>query len=179
VIDEISMVGIKVFMQVDSRLKQIFGNEEPFGGISLMVLGDFRQLQPVKDTFVFQPIADKYIKQGAKSLSGTILWDSFKFFELTEIMRQRDDKRFAKALNNMADGAMTPEQIQMFQERTWPSEQPTFPAEAVRLFYTNDDVQRYNSIRLANMPGLECTSKARDRYIGTGKDLFNTVLIYL
>ena len=84
-------------------------------------------------------------------------------------MRQRDDKRFAEALNNMADGAMTPEQIQMFQERTWPSEQSNFPAEAVCLFYTNDDFQRYNSIQLANMPGLECTSKARDRYIGTGK----------
>ena len=53
-IDEISMVGFTMFHQVDARLQQIMRSKAPFGGISVVVLGDFNQLRPVGDKSIFQ-----------------------------------------------------------------------------------------------------------------------------
>ena len=38
----------------------------------------------------------------------TNLWnENFKIYELTEIMRQKDDKKFAELLNHLHNGAHT------------------------------------------------------------------------
>lgn len=49
VIDEISMMPECFFETLDTELKWIHGNSKPFGGIQLIVCGDFAQLQPVPD----------------------------------------------------------------------------------------------------------------------------------
>lgn len=49
VIDEISMMPACFFETLDTELKWIHGNSKPFGGIQLIVCGDFAQLQPVPD----------------------------------------------------------------------------------------------------------------------------------
>ncbi|CAF3418600.1 unnamed protein product [Rotaria socialis] len=54
IIDEISMVGFTMFQHVDARLQQIMRTKKPFGGISVIVLGDFNQLRPVGDKYIFQ-----------------------------------------------------------------------------------------------------------------------------
>jgi ATP-dependent DNA helicase PIF1 len=56
VIDEISMVGLKTLYWIDQRLRQIAGKMHlRFGGISVLLVGDFAQLPPVGDTPLFQP----------------------------------------------------------------------------------------------------------------------------
>lgn len=50
IIDEISMMPACFFETLDTELKWIHGNSKPFGGIQLIVCGDFAQLQPVPDT---------------------------------------------------------------------------------------------------------------------------------
>lgn len=50
-------------------------------------------------------------------LVGPVKWHQFKFFELTEIMRQRDDQAFAVALNNMSKGKMTASDIALLRTR--------------------------------------------------------------
>lgn len=51
IIDEMSMVGRKVFGQIDRRLHQAFPHraQEVFGGCSMLLFGDFGQLPPVMD----------------------------------------------------------------------------------------------------------------------------------
>ena len=49
IIDEISMMPACFFETLDTELKWIHGNSKPFGGIQLIVCGDFAQLQPVPD----------------------------------------------------------------------------------------------------------------------------------
>ena len=51
IIDEMSMVGRKMFGQVDQRLRQIFPNhsDQVLGGCSCVLFGDFGQLPPVMD----------------------------------------------------------------------------------------------------------------------------------
>ena len=51
IIDEMSMVGRKMFGQVDSRLRQVFPHyaDQVLGGCSVLLFGDFGQLPPVMD----------------------------------------------------------------------------------------------------------------------------------
>ena len=51
IIDEISMVGFTMFQQSDARLQQIMKTKKPFGGISVIVVGDFNRLRPVGDKY--------------------------------------------------------------------------------------------------------------------------------
>ena len=100
-IDEISMVGFTMFQQVDARLQQIMRSKAPFGGISVVVLGDFNQLRPVGDKYIFQ------FNNPYNALVDSPLWSLFELFALTEIMRQKDDKIFAIALGNIAKGVIS------------------------------------------------------------------------
>src|SRR5712671_257795 len=47
VIDEISMVRADVIDAVDARLRQVRGDKQPFGGVQIVMVGDFLQLPPV------------------------------------------------------------------------------------------------------------------------------------
>lgn len=51
IIDEMSIVGRKLFGQVDSRLRQAFPHaaDQVLGGCSCLLFGDFGQLPPVMD----------------------------------------------------------------------------------------------------------------------------------
>ena len=45
IVDEMSMIGHKMFSWLDNRLRAGTGNQnKPFGGISVILLGDFGQL---------------------------------------------------------------------------------------------------------------------------------------
>jgi len=47
VIDEISMVRADVVDAIDARLRQVRGDKRPFGGVQVVMVGDFLQLPPV------------------------------------------------------------------------------------------------------------------------------------
>ena len=46
-IDEISMVGSRMFNKADIRLHQIFDCNKFFGGLNVIAIGDFYQMRPV------------------------------------------------------------------------------------------------------------------------------------
>ena len=53
-IDEISMVGCCIFNKIDQcLLHEIFGCKKVFGGHHVVAIGDFYQMKPVKDTYIF------------------------------------------------------------------------------------------------------------------------------
>jgi len=65
----------------------------------------------------------------------------FKFFELTEIMRQREDLELRVVpLREIND----------------------IPSHAFRLFYSNDKANTYNTVKLAQINTEEFTSMAKD-----------------
>jgi ATP-dependent exoDNAse (exonuclease V) alpha subunit len=59
-IDEISMVGNKMMSLLNSRLQTIKGNHQLFGGISIIAIGDFYQLKPVFDGWIFDDLNKGY-----------------------------------------------------------------------------------------------------------------------
>lgn len=50
---EISMVGSGMFNFINLRLQEIRGCTKPFGGISVVAVGDLFQLKPVMDSWIF------------------------------------------------------------------------------------------------------------------------------
>ena len=54
IIDEYSMIKADMLYQVDQRLKEIMLRDDPFGGISVILLGNILQLKPVQGTYIFE-----------------------------------------------------------------------------------------------------------------------------
>lgn len=53
IVDEKSMISLKTLAFIDFRLQQAFGNSVRFGGISILLFGDFWQLPPVRDKALY------------------------------------------------------------------------------------------------------------------------------
>lgn len=112
-IDEISMVGNGMFNFINLRLQEIRGCTKPFGGISVVAVGDLFQLKPVMDSWIFTQRCD-----GLQVLGSNLWKDLFSFYELEEIMRQRDDLEFAQLLNRLREGKhLIPEDIDKLKTR--------------------------------------------------------------
>ncbi|CAD6234316.1 GSCOCG00012386001-RA-CDS, partial [Cotesia congregata] len=117
----------------------IFQSSKPFGGISVIVFGDFNQLAPVGDRYIFHAHSmDLY-----GDIIGNPLWNLFTSYQLTEIMRQKDDFKFAEALNNLADGTLSKNDLKLFESRIVHNNND-IPKDAIHLFRTNDEVDNYN-----------------------------------
>jgi ATP-dependent DNA helicase PIF1 len=98
------------------------------------------------------------------------LWALFHMYELTEIMRQRDDRQFAVALNNLAAGRLSADEVQFFRDRCYPCENqlPTDARNAIHLFSTNLEVNSHNMARMMQIPGDSIGIIAEDSTGGTG-----------
>ena len=141
IIDEISMVSKPLFAYVDARLKQIKGNQRAFGGMSVLAVGDFYQLPPVRQS---KPLC-------VHDPADIDLWqEHFQMITLTEIMRQKDDVAFAEVLNRIrvkrkADELSQADRDLLSQAITEPARCPT---EVLHIFPTNKLVDEHNSATL-------------------------------
>jgi len=92
IIDEISMMDADIFDKLEILAKRIRKNEEPFGGIQIILSGDFLQLPPVKsNNFCFE------------SFTWDIVIDKVFYFD--KIIRQ-NDINLQNVLNNIRIGVI-------------------------------------------------------------------------
>nr|XP_022298213.1 uncharacterized protein LOC111107339 [Crassostrea virginica] len=137
IIDEISMVYKRLLYYVHERLVQIKKCKKPFGGITVIAVGDFYQLPPVK-----QRKDERLYKENAQ-YSVDYWIDLFKVVELTEIMRQREDVAFATSLNSLrnrlGDQPMKRETTVMLNDCIRKG-----PEDALHVYATNEEVNEYN-----------------------------------
>ncbi|XP_042635515.1 ATP-dependent DNA helicase PIF1 [Catharus ustulatus] len=142
IIDEISMVDGKFFDKLEAVARAVRKQDEPFGGIQLIICGDFLQLPPVckaneETKFCFQ----------AKSWRKCIHIN----MELTEVRRQTD-KTFVSLLSAIRLGRCTEEVTrQLMQTAAHRSERDGIVA--TRLCTHKDDVEVTNERRLHQLPG--------------------------
>ena len=151
IIDEMSMIGRRQLGTIHQRLCQARPDHatEPFGGLSLVLVGDFGQLPPVGDTPLY--VADS---KGTLSNLGRAMYTEFtESVVLTEVMRQVGSDnaqiRFKQALLRLRNAAVTKNDWQLFMTRTIEStrvnkENLTLFDEAIRLFSTVEEVAEYN-----------------------------------
>jgi len=91
VIDEISMIAGSFFDKIEHVARFVRGNEQPFGGIQLVLSGDFLQLPPVKST-----VPTFKAKTWEKCIQVKIV--------LTQVFRQKGDPTFINLLHNLRMG---------------------------------------------------------------------------
>ena len=70
------------------------------------------------------------------ALATNIRKEYFSIFELTEIMRQKDDKYFAQLLNRLREGKQTQDEVTVLKSRILKSKpgEPNYPASLTRIF---------------------------------------------
>ncbi len=116
VIDEISMMTPELFEKLDAIGRAIRRNpHQPFGGLQLVLVGDFFQLPPiVKQDLSGEPVTPP---------SGTFAFESplwktmgLKTYELTQIVRQKDED-FQRVLNEARKGELTKKSMRILATR--------------------------------------------------------------
>ncbi|XP_062569582.1 uncharacterized protein LOC134231612 [Saccostrea cucullata] len=137
VIDEVSMVYKRLLYYIHERLVQIKKCKEPFGGISVIAVGDFYQLPPVKQ----RKLEILYKENDEYPIDYWL--DFFKIVELEEIMRQRDDVAFATVLNSLRirtiEEPLSEEAKTMLKECIRDG-----PDEVLHVYPTNEEANEYN-----------------------------------
>ena len=166
-IDEISMVGSGMFNFLNLRLQQIMETNEPFGGISLVTVGDLFQLKPVFDKWIFENS-----QSGYNEFATNIWTEYFTLFELTEIMRQKDDKEFAQLLNRLREGNHSENDISILKQRLLNVRpgQDNYPMHLTHLFTTNASVDAHNNALYTLSKAEKAQIKAVDIIVGDISD---------
>ena len=165
-IDEISMVGSGMFNFLNLRLQQIMGTNKPFGGISVITVGYLFQLKPVFDKWIFENS-----QYGYNAFATNIWTEYFTLFELTEIMRQKEDKQFAELLNCLREGKHSDDDIAILKRLlNVTPESDNYPINTTHSFTTNASVDAPNNALYALSRTDKAQIKAVDIIIGDISD---------
>jgi len=159
IIDEISMIDAAFLDKLEYVARYITKRDsEPFGGIQVVLTGDFFQLPPVSKNgpaanFCFQA------QCWSRCIQKTIL--------LKQVFRQNDNS-FVDLLNSLRLGEVTDEMAKVFKslEREVQYDDGIQPTE---LFCTRYEVEQANKKRLDQLPGMKREFIAKD--IGSPQSL--------
>jgi ATP-dependent DNA helicase PIF1 len=146
IIDEISMVSAIFFENLNLIAKTIRECNLPFGGIRLVLLGDFLQLPPVS----------KGNSRATRAFECDA-WEEcqMRTYVLTETMRQTDSE-FISNLSKIRIGLCDDETARYFESLSRPIEYDD-GVEAVKLFALRRYVDIYNQERLSRIDSpLRC-----------------------
>ena len=150
------MIGREIFGHLDLALKAIMQNSSPFGGGSLLVVGDFLQLPLVNQKDVFM----KSSKESYRSFDGW-LWEKFQLHELVEIVWQSSDPDFAQLLNIIREGQQTDNDV--FQVKALvKTDAATWPDEFVKVYLNNYLAGQENEDYIGKLDSKDVVVKAQD-----------------
>jgi len=101
IIDEISMMNNELFELVNQLFKLIKSNDLLFGGLQLILVGDFHQLPPIKYNYCFT----------------SSIWEELKIniVILTELIRQKDDMILQEILEEMRTGKLSEDKYKILE----------------------------------------------------------------
>ena len=151
-LDEKSMLGGTLVKRIHDRLAAVFPEETskglPFGGRSVILIGDFAQLPPVGDIPMYV-LPNRVTK--VDTVLGFNLYRQFTLFiRLSTNMRQQgvDQDQFRGILLRARDGDWTEDDREiLFNQRAWhtlsPQQRAAFD-RASRLLPTNKAVREHN-----------------------------------
>jgi ATP-dependent DNA helicase PIF1 len=112
IIDEVSMMSLKILLLLDAIAKKIYKNDKPFGGLQVIFTGDFYQLSPVFN--------NEKEKEAAMYCFQHLIWNQIFPKEnqiiLQTIFRQ-NDKMILKILKYVRKGQITTNTIKALESR--------------------------------------------------------------
>ena len=162
IVDEKGMLGFSRLYQISSRLQQArpMKKDVPFGGISVLLGGDLRQLPPVFDTPLYNYLKLDVTAKECDQI-GRLLYGLFKdTYYLLEQMRQHGEanRQFKEELDRLGDCTFTEDDYERWErkldyEKLSPEEQKEFNENGTLLAGKKVDLKKFNNeavIRLGN-----------------------------
>jgi ATP-dependent DNA helicase PIF1 len=144
-IDEVSMLSLELFEKLDYAFQQLRGSAQPFGGVQILLSGDFLQLEPIKQELVYK----------------STLMAAFEKVILTQNYRQQSDPEFQTLLDNLRFDKLTTKDLALIQVA---SKQTN---DGVKVFCLNKDITRVNNTESAAIKTPE--HKYEAKYMGQAK----------
>ncbi|KJZ68018.1 hypothetical protein HIM_03883 [Hirsutella minnesotensis 3608] len=162
IVDEKSMLGLRQLSWIDDRLREAFPNrnEEFFGGLNILLVGDFFQLPPVLQKPLYY---DKEV-QGVeiKSRSAYRRFDKTVFLKVAQRQRGDDQGAFRSALEELRLLQLSMESWKLLSSRVQAKLDDQEVAKFVnslRVYATKDRVNEYNHYHLDRLgrPVIQAT----------------------
>lgn len=139
IIDEVGMLSKEMFQSIDYIAKEFRRNPRPFGGIQIVLCGDFCQLACIdSDKYCFESDAwSKYIHE-------TVY--------LTQVFRQHEDTEYARVLEKVRFGEIDDEVRRVLGARVRPFPQcDANGIEPTKLYPYRKDVSSINTKHLRTL----------------------------
>lgn len=168
-IDEISMVSKELFDIVDIYCKNIRNSNKTFGGIQIILIGDFLQLGPVPSSKSKSDNINNKIEVYRCNIHTTYafmskIWNKLNLFiiQLTESMRQSDLETF-NLLSSIRYGNINNSQIKIFKKKEILMKDLYNEKykEWVILFGSNFNRNKYNNIMLNKIEKISNIYKSK------------------
>ena len=156
IIEEISMLSSTTFEMADSICREVRRVDKPFGGLVVILVGDFFQLPPISRG---SEVAFAYASTAWRDLHLLTCY-------LTEQYRQ-DDTSFLDVLSAIRSGNVAQVHYEGLMARH--IDQSKLPLDTPKLFSHNADVDRINNDELKKLSGTSkkflMHSKGKDSFI--------------
>ncbi len=155
IIDEVSMLHAKTLDMVERVARAFKQNELPFGGMQVILSGDFFQLPPISKSWNQADNDNQDLEEIKKDfVFYSNAWAKMKpaVCYLTEQHRQEDDI-YTRILNNIREGNVHEENFTLIEERLG-AELP-ISVLPTKLYTHNADVDTINFIELQKISGVE------------------------
>ncbi len=151
IIDEVSMLSGAVLLMVDQVLRAVKGVATPFGGLQVILVGDFFQLPPIMKRTAFACSEYEESQESPFAFSSSAWRDLNPMVCYLEEQYRQDDASFAKLLGKIRASDALEGVHHILEARTVKEHEA--PKDAPRLFSHNSDVDRINDERLHQIPG--------------------------
>lgn len=185
IIDEVSMMSLKLFEMLDAIGKAIRKNQKPFGGIQMIFSGDFYQLPPV---------GNKYEPDTTKFCFESEMW--FQTFNLNnhinmnKIFRQ-SDPIYQLILNQIREGRLKRSSNEIILHNVGKVVPADCQIRPTKLFPTRNKVDYINVTEMNNLEtkeyeykvkyhtDLDISAQERLEKFGYTKEQIQTELMYI
>ena len=159
IIDEISMVRADLFDAIDMTLRRSKNDNRPFGGISVIIVGDPYQLDPVLKKDEEPPFYHGKEYKGpyffqSKAFNEFIKENKFTAYRLTKNFRADEDPYYASLLEKIRVGEDLRNSVKVLNSNC---RRDVSESEDFGLFLTsiNKDADRINKQKLSILPSEE------------------------
>lgn len=142
VVDEVSMLSLKLFNMLNEIGKFIRKNGKPFGGIQVIFSGDFYQLPPVGSRD--EPDTMKFCFE---SVQWNTVFPSSSQIQLVKIFRQTDEI-YSVILNQIRVGKFKKKSHELLMTYVGRTPDPSLVTEPTKLYPIKSKVEHINSSKL-------------------------------
>ena len=175
IIDEVSMLSSNTLDMVDMVCREIKQSSEAFGGIQIVLVGDFFQLPPIVKQH--EPEKQSSLLVNTGNSQGIFAYESGAWDRagliicyLAEQHRQ-DDKDFLAVLSGIRANSVSKKHLEHINERQ--IDHDDMPENVTKLFSHNFDVDRINTGELSKIEEeiktFEMSSDGNDKIVETLK----------